>query len=255
MHTTYEPRGDVALITIDRPDVFNAIDAATSQGLRADLARAGEEARAAVLTGAGKAFSAGVDLASQKEEYETTGPDLTKTLREVFNPLIEALHDCRVPTVAAVNGASAGAGMGIALACDLRVMAPSAFFMSAFINVAVIPDSGSSWALPSMVGVSRAMEIAYSGRRVPADESVEVGLAHRIAEDPVAEALDWAARLANGPTDAYVATRHMLHAGASRSAKDILAMEEAWQGQLGSAPDHLEAVAAFLEKRPPNFRR
>ena len=255
MHTTYELRGDVALITIDRPDVFNAIDAATSEGVRAGLDRAGSEARAVVLTGAGKAFSAGVDLASQKEEYETTGPDLSRTLREVFNPLVNALHECAVPTIAAVNGASAGAGMGVALACDLRVMAPSAFFMSAFINVAVIPDSGTSWALPSMVGLSRAMEIAYSGRRVPAEESVEIGLAHRIAADAVAEAMDWAARLANGPTDAYVATREMLHAGIAHSAAEILAMEEDLQGRLGSAPDHLEAVAAFLEKRAPDFRR
>lgn len=255
MQTTYESKGDVALITITRPDVFNAIDAATSESLRSHLSRAGEDARAVVLTGEGKAFSAGVDLASQKHEYETTGPDLSRTIREVFNPIVTALHDCAVPTIAAVNGASAGAGMGVALACDLRVMGPSAFFMSAFINVAVIPDTGSSWALPSMVGLSRAMEIAYSGRRVPADEAVEIGLAHRIADDPVAEALAWATRLADGPTDAYVATRRLLHAGASLPTAAVLAMEEEVQGRLGSAPDHLEAVAAFLEKRPPDFRR
>ncbi|MEX1279977.1 MAG: enoyl-CoA hydratase-related protein [Acidimicrobiia bacterium] len=256
MPTTYELRGDVAVVTIDRPGSFNAIDLETSQSVLTDLDRAGQEARALVLTGAGRAFSSGVDLAGLKEEYDRGAPDLAATIRDVFNPLIEGLHAAEVPTIAAVNGAAAGAGMGIALACDLRVVADSAFFMSAFINVAVIPDSGTPWSLPRLVGLSRAMELAYTGRRVPAEEAVAIGLAHRAATDEavVDEAVAWAAELAEGPTAAYVATRRLLLYGSSHPVGDVLAEEMRVQGEMGLRPEHLEAVDAFLSKRKPDFK-
>ena len=255
MATTYRLEGDVALVTIDRPDSFNAIDLATSQSLIGHVARAGSEARALVLTGAGKAFSSGVDLAGLQEEYAKGAPDLAATIRDVFNPIIETLHSAEVPTIAAVNGAAAGAGMGIALACDLRVVDANAFFMSAFINVAVIPDSGTPWSLPRLVGLSRAMEIAYSGRRVGADEAVEIGLAHLRSEGSVVEdAVAWGTRLADGPTAAYVATRHLLDFGSSHPLPEVLAEEMRVQGEMGVRPEHLEAVSAFLEKRKPDFR-
>jgi 2-(1,2-epoxy-1,2-dihydrophenyl)acetyl-CoA isomerase len=254
--TTYELRDDVAVITIDRAASFNAIDLETSRAIRADVERAGAEARALVLTGAGRAFSSGVDLAGLKDEYEAGRPDLAATIRDVFNPLIETLHAAEVPTIAAVNGAAAGAGLGVALACDLRVAAESAFFMSAFINVAVIPDSGTPWSLPRMVGLGRAMEMAYSGRRVPAVEAVEIGLAHRVVPDDtvVDAAVEWAADLAAGPTAAYVATRRLLLYGSAHPVADVLAEEMRVQGEMGLRAEHLEAVNAFLEKRPPDFK-
>lgn len=254
--TTYELRGDVAVVTIDRAASFNAIDLSTSEALLADIDRAGAEARAMVLTGEGRAFSSGVDLAGLKDEYAAGAPDLAATIRDVFNPLIEGLHGAAVPTIAAVNGAAAGAGLGIALACDLRVAAESAFFMSAFINVAVIPDSGTPWALPRAVGLSRAMELAYTGRRVPASEAVEIGLAHRMAPDGevVDAAVEWATELADGPTAAYVATRRLLLFGSSHSVDAVLTEEMRVQGEMGLRPEHLEAVDAFLEKRKPDFR-
>lgn len=254
--TIYELRGDVAVITIDKAASFNAIDLDTSLAIRADIDRAGAEARALVLTGAGRAFSSGVDLAGLKDEYAAGAPDLAATIRDVFNPLIEALHAAKVPTIAAVNGAAAGAGLGVALACDLRVVAASAFFMSAFINVAVIPDSGTPWSLPRAVGLGRAMEMAYSGRRVPADEAIAIGLAQRVAADDevVDAAVAWAAELADGPTAAYVATRHLLLHGSSRPVTEVLAEEMAVQGEMGRRPEHLEAVDAFLDKRRPDFR-
>lgn len=256
MSTTYALRGDVAVVTIDRAASFNAIDLDTTHAILADLDRAGSEARALVLTGAGRAFSSGVDLAGLRDEYEQGEPDLAATIRDVFNPIIEGLHAAAVPTVAAINGAAAGAGMGIALACDLRVVAASAFFMSAFINVAVIPDSGTAWSLPRMVGLSRAMEISYSGRRVPAAEAVEIGLAHRVAEDEavVDDAVAWAAELAEGPTAAYVATRKLMLHGSSHPVGEVLAEEMRVQGEMGVRPEHLEAVEAFLNKRKPDFK-
>lgn len=256
MTVRYELNDDVAVITLDRPDVFNAIDQPLAEGLIRALDRVGGEGRAAVITGAGKAFCSGADLASLQREYEREGPDLERLIRTRFNPVIEAVLDAPVPVIAAVNGAAAGAGMGLALACDLRVMAEEAFFMSAFINVALIPDSGSAWFLPQMVGVSRAIEIAFTGRRVSADEALSMGLAHRVvaSDGLVAAAVEWARHLADGPTEAYLATRKLIRSAAGSSLAQTLEAEAKLQGELGSRPAHIEGMRAFLEKRKPDFR-
>jgi 2-(1,2-epoxy-1,2-dihydrophenyl)acetyl-CoA isomerase len=257
MSVNYTLDGDVAVITLERPDVFNSIDQSLTDGVITGFDRAAEEARAIVLTGAGKAFCAGADLGELRREYaEAGGPDLLSVITERFNPLIEAVVSSSVPTVAAVNGAAAGAGMGLALACDVRVMSTRAFFMSAFINVGLVPDSGSSWFLPAMVGVSRAMEIAMTGRRVDADESHRLGLAAAVTEpDTLLEEATRTARLfADGPTIAYRTTRRILHAAAASSLEAILEEEARLQGELGSLPTHEEGMAAFADKRPPDFR-
>ena len=255
MGVTYERAGTVALLTLDRPDVFNSIDQAISDELGEGLARAGAEARAAVVTGAGKAFCAGADLGDLMSEYEADGPDLHRVITQRFNPVVDAVIASPGPTVAAVNGAAAGAGMGLALACDLRVMSERAFFMSAFINVALIPDTGSAWMLPHMVGVSRAMEIAMTGRRVPADEALEIGLAHRTAEpDQLMEtAMELATTLAAMPTEALLETRALLHAASAATMAVTLESEAVTQGELGSRPNHMEGMKAFLEKRSPEW--
>ncbi len=253
---TYDLRGEVAVVTLDRPAVFNSIDQSITDGMTGALARAASEARAAVITGAGKAFCAGADLADLLGEYERGGPALEGIIERRFNPIIAAVLDAEVPVVAAVNGAAAGAGMGLALACDLRVLADGAFFMSAFVNVGLIPDSGSAWFLPQMVGVSRAMEIAMSGRRVPAAEALELGLAHRVvaADSVVDEAMTWAEQLADGPTIAYPETRRMIHMGGAATLSETLAEEAETQGRLGALPTHMEGMTAFVEKRRPDFR-
>lgn len=257
MSVTYTQAGDVATIRLNRPDVFNSIDQSMSDGLVAALDRAGNEARAAVITGEGKAFCAGADLGELEREYaEAGGPDLLAVIQRRFNPIVDALIGCDVPTVAAVNGAAAGAGMGLALACDVRIISEKGFFMSAFINVGLIPDSGSAWLLPAMVGVSRAMEIAMTGRRVGATESIAIGLAARVAvpDSLVAETQGFAESLADGPMVAYKATRALIHAAAAASIADTLSEEAAVQGYLGSLPSHIEGMAAFAEKRRPDFR-
>lgn len=256
MSVRYEIIDDVAVITLNRPQVFNAIDRSVTDGMVEAMARAGSEARAAVVTGEGKAFCAGADLADLEREYQAGGPDLHEVITQRFNPIVQALLSCPIPTVAAVNGVAAGAGMGLALACDVRIVAERAFFMSAFINVGLIPDTGSSWFLPAMVGVSRAMEIAMTGRRVDAAESERLGLSIRTvaAEALLDEAQSFAEELADGPTVAYGATRRLLHEAAGTSLTAILDEEARVQGELGSLSTHLEGMAAFLEKRPPNFR-
>lgn len=256
MSVDYTLRDDVAVFTLNRPEVFNSINQSLSDGLVDAFRRAAGEARAAVLTGSGKAFCAGADLSDLLGEYEAGGPDLNNTITERFNPAVEAVLGADMPVIAAVNGAAAGAGMGLALACDIRVMAESSFFMSAFINVALVPDTGSAWFLPQMVGVSRAMEIAMSGRRVPADEALALGLAVEVVPNTevVEVAVMRAATLADGPRLAYVETRKIIHQAAAASLEDTVAREAAVQGILGSQPAHREGMTAFVEKRRPDFR-
>ena len=255
MSVEYRLDGDVAVVTLARPQVFNSIDQSITDGLTDSFRRAASEARAAVLTGEGKAFCAGADLGDLLGEYDADGPDLHHTITTRFNPALEAILGAELPVVAAVNGVAAGAGMGLALACDVRVMARSAFLMSAFINVALVPDTGTAWFLPQMVGVSRAMEIAMSGRRVSADEAAQLGLVTEVVDDDVVgAAVSRAAAMADGPRRAYVETRHIIHLAAASTLGATTAREAEVQGMLGSRPAHIEGMQAFVEKRKPDFR-
>lgn len=256
MSVEYSKDGDVAVITLNRPNRFNAIEATLSTGLVEALDRAGNDARAAVITGKGKAFCSGADLADLESEYETGGPDLAEHLETVFHPMVDALVDCGVPTVAAINGVAAGAGMGLALACDLRVIAESAFLTSAFTAIGLTPDSGTTWWLPQMVGVSRALEITLTNRRISSEEAVEIGLCVDAAPDAevVEGALDVARSLADLVPDSLITTRRLIRQAAGRSFTEALSAEQTEQGRLGKTPEHAEGVRAFLEKRKPDFR-
>lgn len=256
MSVLHETNGDVALITLDRPGRYNAIDQSLSESAIAALARAGEESRAVVLTGSGKAFCSGADLAMMKESYDRGKPDLGRYLDEVFHPLIHGLVGCRVPTVAALNGVAAGAGLGVALACDLRVMAESAFLTSAFTAIGLVPDSGTTWWLTHHLGVSKAIELALTNRRVGPEEARDLGLATETRPDDqvVSRAIELAASLADLVPDSLVSTRRLMREASVRGFEEALAAERAEQARLGSTPEHLEGVAAFLEKRPPDFR-
>lgn len=256
MSVTYSLTDDVALITFNRPERFNSIEATLSEGTVEALGRAGTEARAAVITGAGKAFCAGADLADLIDDYRRDGPDLYSHLDKVFHPMVTALIDCPVPTVAAVNGVAAGAGLGLALACDLRVMAESASFTSAFTAIGLVPDSGTTWWLPQMVGVSRALELTLTNRRVGADEAVALGLCVEVVPDEslIEGSLGTAAKLADLVPDALVTTRRLVRDAAGFSFAQALSAEQQEQGRLGSTPEHLEGVNAFLEKRKADFR-
>ena len=177
MSVDYVLEDDLAIVTLNRPDRYNAIEASLSDGLIEAANRAGEEARALVLTGAGKAFCSGADLNDLMPDYESgDGPDLARLLDVVFHPALHALLECKVPVIGAINGVAAGAGLGLALACDIRVMAKEAFLTSAFTAIGLVPDSGTTWWLSHHLGVSRALEIAFTNRRVGAEEVRELGL-------------------------------------------------------------------------------
>lgn len=256
MSVTYHLNDDVAVITFNRPDRFNAIEASLSAGTVEALRGASTEARAVVITGAGKAFCAGADLADLIDDYRRDGPDLHTHLEKVFHPMVDALINCPLPTIAAINGVAAGAGMGIALACDLRLMAESATFTSAFTGIGLAPDSGTTWWLPQMVGVSKALELTLTNRRVTADEAHRLGLCMEVTagDDLMDRALDTAAQLADLVPDALVTTRRLVRDAAGSPFADALTAEQREQGRLGSTPEHLEGVNAFLEKRKPDFR-
>lgn len=255
MSVKYQLDGDVAVITLDRPDRFNAIEVNLARGVIDSMERAGNEARAVVLTGEGKAFCAGADL-SVLQSDDDEGPDLAEFLDNIFHPMVHALTDAPVPVVAAVNGVAAGAGMGVALGCDIRVMAESAFFTSAFTAIGLAPDSGTTYWLPQHVGVSKAIELAMTNKRVPADEAYRLGLCAEVVPDgeAVATAIKLAESLADMVPDSLVTTRKLIRGATSLSFNEALQEEKREQGRLGKTAEHREGVAAFLEKRKPDYR-
>ena len=255
MSVGFRLEGEVAIVTLSRPEKFNSVSADLSRELVDSVGRAGAEARAMILTGEGKAFCAGADLADLMSDYETGGPDLASVINDRFNPMVQALIDAPVPTIAAVNGVAAGAGLGLALACDLRMMSSEAFFLSAFIGLALIPDTGSTWMLVHHLGLARAMEFTATNRRMAADEAAGLGLAKITeADNLLAEALSLGADLATGPTSAYVANRKILLAASSSNLATALEAERVTQGELGRTDLHLEGMRAFMGKRKPDFR-
>lgn len=256
MSIDYQLDGDVAVITLNRPDLFNAIDAGLAAGTVDALDKAGGEARAVVLTGKGKAFCSGADLSQLMGDYETGGPDLARLLNDVFHPMVNALANSKVPTVAAVNGVAAGAGLGIALGCDMRIMAESAFLTSSFTAIGLVPDSGTTWWLPRHVGVSKAIELTMTNKRVNAEEARSLGLCVEVVPDGevVVRAVELAATLADMVPDSLVTTRRLIRDAAALSFGEALEAEQVEQGRLGKTFEHREGVAAFLEKRKPDFR-
>lgn len=256
MSVEYQLEGDVAVVTLDRPDRFNAIEMSLSQGVVDAVERAAGEARALVLTGSGKAFCSGADLAELIADYPARGPNLGDVLDRIFHPMIAALVDAQIPTVAAINGVAAGAGLGVALACDIRIAAESASFVSAFTGIGLVPDSGTTWGLPATVGVGRALELTLTNRRLTAAEAVSWGLiAAAVADDQLQErALAVASGLADLVPDALVTTRRLIREAVVTPFSQALAAEREHQDRLGRAPAHMEGVNAFLEKRKPDYR-
>jgi 2-(1,2-epoxy-1,2-dihydrophenyl)acetyl-CoA isomerase len=256
MTVGYELRGDVAVVTMNRPDRFNAIETGLAAAMIDALARAGRESRAVVITGAGRAFCSGADLADLIGDYERDGPDLAARLETVFHPLVGSLLGCAVPTVAAVNGVAAGAGLGLALACDLRLMGTSAVMTSAFTAIGLVPDSGTTWWLPQMIGVGRALDLMMTNRRVGADEAKELGLCSEVHPDGTLldSAVARADQLADLVPESLTATRRLVREAIGADLGAALAAEQAEQGRLGRTPEHLEGVRAFLEKRKPDYR-
>lgn len=255
----FERDGALAILTIDRPDVLNAIDASVTDALASLLARcAGDRSvRAVVITGVGRAFSAGQDLRDRL--LLVTAPadlHLGRELRRRYHPVITTLRSMRQPVIAAVNGIATGAGLALALACDIRVATASASFRTGWGRVGLAPDAGASFFLPRLVGWGRAMDLLLSGDSVTADEALRIGLVTRVISDE-AFARGWreyAMAIAQGATEAYALTKEGLNAAWERDFASFLEVEAELQERAGHTADYAEGVKAFAEKRRPVFK-
>ena len=237
----------IATLTIDRPAQLNAVDEPTRLALAAALRTAGADpaVRAVILTGAGRAFCVGQDLAAAHEL-----DDCEDCVRRTYNPVVEQLATLFKPVIAAVNGPAVGAGLGFALACDIVLMAEGAFLSCAFGKVGLIPDSGATFHLVRALGHRRAFEIAASGRRIAADEAVSLGLANRVltAEALLPEARALAADLAKEPPKALAITKRLIRDAQHGSLAQAISAEAMAQGVLGGTQDHIELREAFLAR-------
>ena len=251
--------GAASWITLDRPEALNALDGPTKEALVGALREAAEDqaVRAVALAGSGRAFCVGQDLRELEQGYrEGRAPDLAAALERHYAPICRLLAEMPKPTVAVLNGVAAGAGVSLALACDLRLASTAARFRLAFAGIALIPDAGSTWNLPKVVGLSRAMEIALLGDWVDAAQALQFGLVNRVwpAGDLQREAAAAVAGLAAGPTLAFARTKALFRDHLRVDLAEALAGEAKAQVASGQTKDHLEGVAAFLEKRPPTFQ-
>ena len=249
----------VGLIRLNRPQVYNAINHQLTKELTESLRKAKEDraVRAVVLTGEGKAFCSGQDL-NDRSAIVTKGDEISlgESVRSRYNPLIQAIENLEKPIIAAVNGVAAGAGCSLALACDLRVITPNTRFVEAFVRIGLAPDSGSSYFLPRLVGLGKALEIAMTGRDVEAEEAIKIGLANKMVEDGqlLDEAMKLAKQLAQGPTVAIGLTKKAIYRGMETTLEEALEYEAVVQEKAGKTKDFLEGLQAFSEKRKPNYR-
>ena len=251
VETTRE--GAVLTITLNRPEVLNAFNAALHAAFGAALKEARDDGvRAVVVTGAGRGFCVGQDLT----EFRESAGDIAHRLRSTYHRTILGLRSLEKPVIAAVNGAAAGAGLSLALACDLRLAADSATFVPAFINIGLIPDSGGSYFATRLLGYARALEWLASGRRLTAAEAHAWGLVSEVVEaDRLAgRAAELAGELAALPTRGVALTKRLLDHAQTATLEEQLEREAQLQAAATRTEDFREGVAAFLEKRPPEFR-
>ena len=252
---TFEIKDQVAYLTLNRPEKMNSFsrEMALNLGGRLDECASLHEVRAVLISGHGRAFSAGQDLA------EITGPDalgMDKILSEQYNPIVTRIRNLPKPVIAAVNGVAAGAGANIALCCDIVVATRSASFIQAFSKIGLIPDSGGTWFLPRLVGWQKAMGIAMLGDKIGAAEAERMGMIYKVFEDDefVDKSRALAVALAQMPTRALAFTKHAFNLSASNSLEAQLLVEDELQQKAALTRDYAEGVKAFLDKRAPIFK-
>lgn len=245
----------VLTLTLNRPDALNAFTVEMKEALAAALKDASRDkgVRALILTGAGRAFSAGQDL---KERQGSEVPDLGTELRVRYNPIVLAMRRLEKPIIGAINGVAAGAGCSIALACDIRLASDEASFIEVFGRVGLVPDTGSSWLLPRLVGYAHAAEMVFTAEPVDAATAERIGLVNRVvpADRLIDEAADLARRLAKSAPLALALAKRGLNRALESSLEEALEYEAQLQSIAGRSVDHAEGVAAFVEKRQPEFR-
>ncbi len=249
---TTEISDGVGILTLNRPDKMNAMTAQmraeVTHGMR-DLAK---RARVIVLTGSAHSFCSGQDLGDRSDPSQI---DLERTLRDEYGPMLEAIYDCPVPTIAAVNGPAAGAGANVALSADVVIATESAYFLQAFTRIGLIPDAGGTWFMPRQMGLAKAMGAALFADKISARQADEWGLIWEAVADDTFDA-HWRARaahLAAGPTAAYAAAKSAIRGSFENPLAEQLNTEAHLQGVCGKSRDFREGVLAFLEKRPARF--
>ena len=244
----------VAWITLNRPDKLNSFNREMALLLQSKLDECASlhEVRAVYLTGAGKGFCAGQDLA---EVVDPEGPGMQRILSEHYNPIITRLRNMPKPVIAAVNGVAAGAGANIALACDIVVAAKSSSFIQAFSKIGLIPDSGGTYTLPRLIGWQKASALMMLGDKVMATEAEQLGMLYKVFndEDFMEESKKIATTVAQMPTKALAYIKHALNQSASNSLEAQLALEDNYQQKAAATNDFKEGVQAFLDKRAPKF--
>lgn len=253
----FEPQDGVARITLNRPDVLNSFDKAMAARLQEVLAQVAGDAslRAVYLTGAGRAFCAGQDLAEAVAREGRGVVDFAEHLRRTYNPIVRAIRALPKPVVCGVNGAAAGAGANIALACDLVIASADSKFIQAFINIGLVPDSGGSFFLPRLVGTARATALMMLGQPVGATEAAEMGLIYKVVPPGTLEEGGYqiARQLACQPTAALGLIKKLLNATSHHTLEEQLELEAECQAAAAESSDYTEGVRAFLEKRKPAF--
>jgi 2-(1,2-epoxy-1,2-dihydrophenyl)acetyl-CoA isomerase len=244
----------VLTITLNRPDVLNAFNRTMTDEIQDALKKAERDAnvRCIVFTGAGRAFSSGEDL---KARQGGEGGSFGSTLRERYNPIVLKMRTIEKPVLGAINGVAAGAGCSIALACDLRIASDKASFIEVFVRVGLVPDSGSSLFLPRLVGMGKALEMAFLGDAVGADEAHRIGLVNRVVphDELGGAARELALRLAQGPTRAIGLAKRAMNRALTMDLDQVLDYEVYCQEIAGATEDHQVGMAAFAEKRPARF--
>jgi 2-(1,2-epoxy-1,2-dihydrophenyl)acetyl-CoA isomerase len=255
----YSVDQEVAIIRLNRPERRNALTVEMIGELNDAMARIDSDAavRAAVITGEGQGFCVGQDVSTLAATSSAqSGEEVRELILHTYKPLILRLCTLPKPVIAAVNGAAAGAGMSLALACDLRMMADSASLYTAFLNIGLVPDAGSSWLLARMIGYSKAFELIVEGERISSYQALELGIANRVvpAASLMEEAMAWAQRLVQRPTYAVGLTKRLLLDAAQGALEETLNREADYQAQAAQSEDHREGVAAFLQKRAPVFQ-
>ncbi|MBE0592209.1 MAG: enoyl-CoA hydratase/isomerase family protein [Gemmatimonadales bacterium] len=252
----YEAVDGVARITLNRPDVLNAIspELITAYGEAIQRAGSDETIRAVLVTGAGRGFCAGADLNSSGSPQRKMSSG--QLLRTLYHPAIVGMRTMPKPVITAVNGVAAGAGMSIALAGDIVLAAQSASFLQAFLKIGLVPDAGSTWFLPRLVGDVRARALALLADKIPAEDARQMGMVWKVYPDDqlAAEAQALAARLAKMPTKAYSLIKVALNASGDNSLADQLELEADSQDIASKTEDFREGVQAFLQKRQPDFK-
>lgn len=248
--------GSVAILTLSRPDAMNAMNGpffADFKDILSELALSENPARALLIMAEGKGFCAGADLKDQSGEMPL---NFEKTLRDNYHPLILGLRNLPIPTIAAVNGAAAGAGMSLVCACDIVIASTDAYFLQAFVNIALIPDAGSTYFLPRMVGRARAASMMMLGEKLSADQALEYGIIAKLVDQAnlTDEAMILARKMAAMPTKALISIRKLLDSSENNTLEQQLECEALAQQAAGNSEDFMEGIMAFLEKRPTKFK-